>query len=64
MDHFEDQTDMFEDTSVKTKAKPKITKDKSIAQIVSMTNLGDAVLKPRPYRVVRVNPTTVYILHD
>jgi len=63
MEHFEDQLDMFEERSSK-KQKPEIKEKKSTAQIVALTNLGDCVFKPRPFSVVRINPTTIYILNE
>lgn len=63
MENFEDQLDMFEETP-KKKGKPQVKETKSTAQIVSLSNLGDSVFKVRPFTVVRVNPTTVCILHD
>ena len=63
MEHFENQLDMFEER-LSEKHKPQVKEKKSTAQIVALTNLGDCVFKPRPFSVVRINPTTVYILNE
>jgi hypothetical protein len=59
------QMDIFEQKSVKSPLKQMKPQEsvKSKAQIVCLTNLGDCIFKPRPYTVVRINPTTVYILN-
>ena len=62
MEDSEEQLDMFQQSTPKLREKPK--NKPSPQQIAAVAGLNYDPSKIRPYTIVRVNPTTVYILHD
>lgn len=62
MEEDENQLDMFKENKPK---RPSLSKPKpEPPRITSLSNLGDVAFKVRPFTVVRVNPTTICILHE
>ena len=62
MEDSEEQLDMFQQSTPKSREKPK--SKPTPQQVAAVVGLNYDPSKIRPYTVVRVNPTTVCILHD
>jgi len=62
MEHFENQLDMFEESSKKQTKQPQIAPLRKVFTIRDVG--GDPCARPRPFTVIRMSPTTVCILHE
>ena len=62
MEHFENQLDMFEESSKKQTKQAQIAPLRKVLTIRDVG--GDPTLAPRPFTVIRMSPTTVCILNE